>query len=132
MEPNLLKYLAKSSKDPQNKNKPSLLLLWICIFILASVLMTLFIAIGAYDLITSIWALVIGIGMIQTGNIFRSYYWSGKLWYLFGFLLFLFGIFFAFIIPIQEISVLLQHVIMGSGWIAEGLRGRIENGKRTR
>ncbi|MFX1236678.1 MAG: hypothetical protein ACFFAS_18905 [Promethearchaeota archaeon] len=130
MDSNHFKDFVKFRRDPAWKNKPSLFLLWVSMFLLASVLLQILIYIGGYDLTWSVWALVIGVGMIQTGNLFKSYYWSGTMWYLFGILMFIFGILSAIIIPLQAISPLLLHFIIASCSIGEGLRGGKQNRKR--
>ena len=91
--------------------------------------MTFFLVrIKAFELIWTLWFLVTGVGIIQTGNLFRSYYWQGFIFYFFGILLIISGIIITLAESLQIWGPILYHSLFGFCWISEAVRGRKKNG----
>ena len=116
-------------KDPTLKHKPFQLLMWISMITLGLVMTFFLVRIKAFELIWTLWFLVTGVGIIQTGNLFRSFYWHGLIFYFFGILLIISGIIIALAESLQIWGPLLYHLLFGFCWISEGVRGRKKNKK---
>lgn len=116
-------------KDPTLKYRPFILLVWVCMITLGLVMTYFLIKTKTFELIITLWFLVTGVTLVQTGNIFRSYYWPSKTFYFFGTLLVIFGILVSLVSSLQIWTPIIWHLLFGLCWLAEGIRGRKQNGK---
>ena len=114
--------------NPKRKNRPNILFLWISLIVLGAGMTFILLTENKMNLLWPLWLLIVGVGLLQTGNIFRSYYWKSSIYYFFG----LISIICAFFISVLDILepwfTLIIHLILGLCWLVEGIRGRITCG----
>ncbi len=118
-----------SYKNLKLRNKPFLFPIWISMAAIGITITIFLIKNDSFNLIWPIWFLLVGVGCIQTANIFRSYFWSGKIFYIFGIIMFIFGILIFIFELLLYWATLIFSLLLGLCWLMEGIRGRMLNGK---
>ncbi len=115
-------------RNQKLKDRPNILFLWVSLIALGVVMTILLIINEIINLLWPLWLLIVGVGFFQTGNIFRSYYWKGRIYYFFGIISIIFAILISFFDILEPWFTLIIHMNLGLCWLVEGIRGRILRG----